>query len=140
MMQFIKRLIDCALRHEFIRYFIVGGLATVVDWSSFFVFNQLADVHYQLSLIVAWSLGTLVHYMLSRFFAFRSQARQVGLQLAAHVVVSVISLGLSTLAMYLLIEVLKTQPMAGRILTTAAIFIINYLMHKNFTFNRRLIK
>lgn len=128
------------LRHQFMRFLCVGGVATIFDWSTFYLFNQIVGTHYQFALVAAWLIGTLVHYSLNRFFTFRSKARQVGIQLTAHIGVSVVSLGMSALSMYILVDVVLLNPMLGRVLTTGVMFMFNYLFHKYFTFNERWIE
>jgi putative flippase GtrA len=128
------------LSHQFTRFLCVGGVATIFDWSTFYLFNQIVGVHYQFALIAAWLIGTLVHYSLNRFFTFHSKAQHVGIQLTAHISVSVVSLGMSAIAMYILVDVVLLHPMFGRVLTTGLMAMLNYLMHKYFTFNERWIE
>ena len=140
MIQRLETLLRWLMQHQFVRYVFVGGVATVADWGTFWIASDALQAHYQTALVTAWFLGVLVHYTLSRYFAFRSRAKQVTRQVAAHITISIISLGLSALSMYILIETLDFKPMAGRVTTTAAIFVFNYFMHKYFTLNERWIK
>ena len=43
---------------QFLLYFIVGGLATIVEWSAFYVLNSIFKVHYASATALAFILST----------------------------------------------------------------------------------
>jgi putative flippase GtrA len=140
MIRKLTALIRFLFEKQFVRYIFVGGVATVVDWGTFYILNVLLRTHYQVSLVIAWLLGVLVHYTLNRLFAFRSKAKQVFKQIATHITISILSLGMSSLFMYILVELVSLFPMYARILITAIMIIFNYFMHRLFTFNEKWVQ
>jgi putative flippase GtrA len=123
----------------FIRYGIVGAIATAVDWGSFYISAYLLNLYYQISLVISFVLGTLSNYILNRTITFKSKTKNKA-QIAVHFGISLISLGISSLLMFLFIEKLFIGKMVARISTTALVFFLNYFMHKNITFNKRIFK
>ena len=55
---------------EFLLYVIVGGIATVAEWVSFFVLEKLS-VHYAIATTLAYFTGTLVNWAAGRILIFK---------------------------------------------------------------------
>lgn len=136
MINFFKRLHSI----EFIRYFMVGVAATLADWGMFYLLAVLFDVYYQFSLSAAIILGAIVYYTLNKIFTFRCKSRAIAQQLSVYAAVVIISLGISSVIMFLLIDILLVFKMNARILTTIVMFFMNYAMQKYLTFNKRVFK
>ena len=136
MINFYKRLHSI----EFIRYFMVGVVATLSDWGLFYLLAVFFNVYYQFSLATALILGAIVNYTLNKIFTFRCKSRAIVQQLSVYAGVVIISLGISSVTMFLFIDILLLFKMYARILTTFIMFMINYLLQKYLTFNKRIFK
>jgi putative flippase GtrA len=125
---------------RFVRYILVGGIATGVDWSLFYILALTLNVYYLLSLILSFSAASITHYILNKIFTFKCKSKMVVKQFFYFISISIISLILSTLIILILVDLMLIQKMISRIITTLILFILNYFMHKYFTFNRRFFK
>ena len=165
------------INNKAFRYILVGGVATIVDWSVFTIFKITFGLHRQASLTVAFACGTIVNYFFNKFFTFKCTSKQIKLQASTHVLISIVSLLCSmglmftfmkiNFALYLntidIIDVtlhfsINKQHIVDHALhmtkeqltlyteiicrmgVTLTMLVINFFMHKNITFNKRLFK
>jgi putative flippase GtrA len=133
-------LIKKILKFEFIKFFIVGGVSTLIDWGTFFVLSILLGFYYQFSLIFSYTLGAITNYYLNKNFTFHNNSKKIVLQFTTFFSLALFSLFVSMLIMYLFVDILFMHEMLSRMITTALVFILNYAMHKYITFNKKFFK
>ena len=134
-MKALKKIISST----FIKYGIVGAISTIIDWGSFYISSYHLGLHYQISLGIGFVFGTISNYLLNRKITFNSKTKNRA-QIFVHFGLSIVSWGVSSLLMLLFVEKMLMAKMIARITTTALVFFLNYVMHKNITFNKRLFK
>ena len=127
-------------KFDFVKFLIVGALSTIIDWGSFFLIAIILGLHYQISLVIAYTFGGITNYVLNKFFTFKNYSKQIALQLVTFFTLAFTSLLISMVIMFFLVEVFILHEMISRILTTFIVFIINYFMHKFITFNKNIFK
>jgi putative flippase GtrA len=143
--------IDKKSLKELLLFFIVGGLATVVDWIVFYLFNKQVGLHYIISVILSYSFGGATSYTLNKIFTFKDKSKDFALQISLFTLIMTGAYGLNILFMYLQIEVLfkklinlnnftLSAEMIARVITTGLVFIYNFMMHKFITFNKNMRK
>ena len=125
---------------EFFRYFLVGMAATAVDWGIFYFLAVMNNVFYQLALIVALSVGSLTNFSLNKVFTFRCKSRMLVQQMSVYIGVVIVSFATSSAIMFLLVDVFLLEKMFSRILTTFVMLLINYILQKYVTFNRKIFR
>ena len=133
----MRRVVEWGLRQRFFRYTFIGGLATVVDWTTFSLLAIFTTVHYELNLVAATCAGALTNYVGNRVFTFESRTRRIHHQLGVFVLITAISLGISAVLIYLLHARLGIAQIPSRILVTLLMLPVNYWFHKSLTFNKR---
>jgi putative flippase GtrA len=120
-----------------VRYVLVGGAATGVDWGVYYLCAIVAALHYQLSLVIAQVLAGAVHYLLNKTYTFRCTSRQIVRQIGAYVLVACAYLLLSMVVMYLLVDLLGVDKMLSRVATTGIMIVVSFFLHRAVTFNER---
>jgi len=140
MLDTIKQIYLFFVKVRFLRYLIMGGIATLIDWSSFYILALILGIYYLLALAISFSLASIAHYTLNKLFTFRCKSKKIAKQFSVSFSISIISLILSSIIMFALVDLLLIQKMISRIMTTFIVLIANYSMHKYFTFNRRFFK
>lgn len=140
MIEKIIKKIKFILKFELIKFFIVGGISTIIDWSSFYLIGIILGIHYQISLVIAYTLGGITNYTLNKLFTFQNKSKQITLQFITFFTLAFISLLISMTIMFIFVEIFYINEMISRILTTFIVFIINYAMHKFVTFNKKIFK
>jgi putative flippase GtrA len=123
---------------EFLPYFIIGGIATLIDWSVFSAATLWLGLHYQLAVTLSYSTAGIMHYISNKYFTFQCKSKQIGSQLSVYIVVGIVGLTLSMLIIGVLIDLFAINKIWARVLTTVLMLVPNYLMHKHLTFSKKI--
>ena len=121
---------------KFVRFLIVGGVATVIQYSVLIV--TVERLHW--NAVVASSLGyflsAIANYLLNYYFTFRSDNRH---RVAAtrFALIAAAGLTLNALLMELLAEKLHLPYVLAQILATVGTLIWNYWANSKWSFGRR---
>ena len=115
---------------QFFIYFIVGGLATIVEWVAFYVLNSLFAVHYAFATTLAFILSTAANWLFGRLILFRDSKQNTAKELVKIYMVSIIGLLMNIAIMFVAIEKLGIQDMISKIIATGIVFIWNFLIRK----------
>lgn len=125
---------------EFFRFILVGGVATALDWSVFYLLAIKIMLYYQLSLMISFSLACIVNYTFNKLFTFRSKSKKIFRQFSLFSVIAIFSLLLTMILMFIFVDVLFIHKMLSRIFVTMIMLFFNYILHKFLTFNKRFFK
>jgi putative flippase GtrA len=124
-----------ALRLKVVRYAVVGGIATVVDFGIFTLFAVTMAYPYLLVGASSFAAGTLVNYLLSIRFVFASGVRfKRRTELAMVFLVSSVGLALHQLFLYLFVEFLALHLLAAKVLATGLVFSWNFGIRRYYVF------
>jgi putative flippase GtrA len=124
--------------NEFMIYFIIGGIATVIDWSTFWLLNSQLSLHYQWSLISGYSIAAIFHYTANKVLTFSCQSKKIGSQMSLYFFVTMTSLICSMGIMSFIVNCFAIEKLYARMLTTILILVPNYLLHKHITFSKKI--
>jgi putative flippase GtrA len=116
----------------------VGGIATVIDWGAFYALAIILGVYYQFALVCGFVLGSITHYTLNKKFTFKCKSTEIVKQFSLFFAIAIMSLLLSIFIMYVFVEVIQINQMLSRMITTGIMVSVNYLSHKNLTFNKKI--
>lgn len=117
---------------KFISYFFVGGMAAIVEWVSFAVFNVFSN--YNTATIIAFILATAFNYYLGKCLTFKN-CKQSKKDIISVFIVSGIGLIFNILLMNLFIKVLKfNYQMIAKIICTGVVFFWNYISRRLFIY------
>ena len=121
---------------KLIRYFIVGGIAAVVDISLFAIFAYILGYNYLVVAACSFILATLVNYFLSIRFVFISGVRfPPQHEVLLVFIISSAGLLINQLILFILVEYMVMDKMAAKLIATASVFLWNYLCRSQFVFN-----
>ncbi|USN45925.1 MAG: GtrA family protein [Candidatus Woesearchaeota archaeon] len=119
----------------FARFVLVGGVATLVDWTTFYLLTVHVGLYYQVSLFVGLFLGSVTGYALNKTFTFKSKTKQITKQFLMHSSIVAFAFICSGIIMYVFVDALHLPAFVSRIMTTGIIFLLNFILHKYITFN-----
>jgi putative flippase GtrA len=123
------------------RYFIVGGIAALIDISFFFIFAKLAGWNYLSIASAGFIIATFINYLLSIRWVFKSGIRFTKSQEILLVYcVSGVGLTLNLLVLYALVDCLEIELMLSKIIATASVFFWNFFIRRNFIFPQPVYK
>ena len=71
MRKIVQNLKDNRIFRDLALYFVVGALATAVEWVVFFITNNPLGLHYAIAVVVAFSLSTIANWWFGRLILFK---------------------------------------------------------------------
>jgi putative flippase GtrA len=121
---------------KFLKYFIVGGVAALVDVGGFLWLMGPLRAHWFAAACASFILATFVNYILSIVFVFESGARfrryqEIGLVF----LVSLIGLACNQIVLGLMIEKTGASQIVAKLVATSAVFFWNYGARRHFVFS-----
>lgn len=122
---------------QLFRYFFVGGIAFVVDFSLLWVLTYYAGLHYLLSASVSFTVGLAVNYVISILWVFnRHTVSNRWAEFAIFAVIGVAGLGLNALIMWAFTDILGCHYLLSKLVSTAAVFAWNFGVRRFVLFNK----
>ncbi len=112
---------------EQLAYLIVGCMTTLVNYILFALLTNAAGFYYLVSNIAAWVAAVVFSYFANGKWVYRSTSRRGWREAASFVLSRVFSLGLETLSLFLLVDLLGAGKMAAKLLVAVLVVIVNYL-------------
>lgn len=118
-----------------IRYFFVGGTAAVVDIGVFGVLVKVLGLPWFPVAAFSFVLATMVNYILSVRFVFKSGVRfRAQTELLLVFVVSAVGLAVNQAELWLLISRLSWDPLIAKVTATGSVFFWNYWARRHLVF------
>lgn len=77
---------------KFLKFGIVGASGMVVDYGVLFLMHNILDLNDILSNTISFTCAATSNYFLNRWWTFRSQEKQVGVEYAKFLAVSIVGL------------------------------------------------
>lgn len=133
----MKKLLKIAFFRQFFSYFLVGGIAAIVEWVSFALFSNLLNVNYIAATCLAFIFSTAANWFLGRLWTFRDNKSYIGKrekELLLVFTVSALGLLLNMGLMYLFVTVLRLDSamlkIIDKIASTGIVFFWNFFMRR----------
>lgn len=117
------------------RYFLVGGAAACVDIGLFLLFAKGLGLPYLRVAAATFVIATLVNYILSVRFVFRSGQRfGRRWEIALVYLVSGVGLALNQAILFACVEMVHLGLLLSKLTATGTVFFWNYLARRFFVF------
>ncbi|MDO4670756.1 MAG: GtrA family protein [Aerococcus sp.] len=120
------------LIEQFIKFGIVGVVATVIDFAVYFVLTDVIGIHYLIANLLSFSISTVFNYWASMRYVFES--KYVGKDRAREAVIfvtlSILGLGVQQLSLWLAVTKLLLGTTFGKIAATAVSMVFNFVTRK----------
>lgn len=121
---------------EVIMYLIFGVLTTVVNIVVYYIFNDVLQVHYMISNVIAWILSVLFAYITNRKYVFESNSDSIITEFTKFVGSRVSTGILDMVMMWLFVDLLHVNSMLSKIISNAFVIISNYVLSRLFVFKK----
>lgn len=123
---------------QFLRYFVTGGLAFVLDFGTFTLALYYFGIHYLVSNLIGLATGNVVNYLLTMRWVFSTEKRKMGkhvlLEVIVFVLISLLGMGLNELLMFTFVGVLHIQEMVSKVCAAIIVLLYNFLARKYILF------
>lgn len=133
----MEKILSNKLVKQFLSYFMVGGIAAIVEWVMFALFSNVLNIDYLIATCLAFIFSTATNLVLGRLWTFKESKNfegKKGQETAAVFLVSAIGLLFNMGLMYLFVTVigLNTPVLKtiSKIAATGIVFIWNFLIRK----------
>lgn len=125
---------------QFLRYFVTGGLAFVVDFGAFALALYCFEIHYLLANLIGLMFGNVVNYLLSLGWVFSAEKRKMEkhrlLEITVFVIISLVGMGLNELLMLLMVGFAGLNEMLSKIVAAGIVLMYNFLARKFILFHK----
>ena len=125
---------------QFLRYFVTGGLAFVVDFGAFALALYYFDIHYLIANLIGLAAGNVVNYLLTVGWVFSTEKRKmekhVFLEIVVFVLISLFGMGLNELLMYVFVGLLAIQEMVSKVAAAIIVLLYNFIARKFILFKK----
>lgn len=123
---------------EIILYGICGGFTTFLNIGLFYILNQF--INYKLSNLITLILVKLLSYVLNKIIVFRVKQRnkkELGKEFIRYGISRALTFGIDYFGLILLVDYYFISKTIGKIIMTAIVVIINYLLGKKYVFTKK---
>lgn len=121
-------------KSRFIRFCIVGGINTLIDFSVFFVAFSWAGFPVLAANALAFTAATANSYLLNKVWTFSDTAPHTRRKVMLFLIVALSGLALSSLVIALL--VMWMSPLLAKLLTIGVVLVWNFILNRLIVFKR----
>ena len=127
-----KKLIE-----QIIKFVIVGGIATIIDFSIFHILHNILNANVVYSNVIAFSISVIYNYIASVKWVFEvDEKKSKKKQLVFFFALSIIGLLINTIIVHLWVDILhfdsKIQSLFGKAIATGIVMVFNFVTRKIF--------
>ncbi len=124
---------------EFIRYLIIGGFTTIIsigvyDLCVVTFLSPESIVQLQAANMISWVAAVAFAYFANRVFVFESKNREILKEAINFCGCRLLTLWIDMLSMFVMVNVLKWNDKAAKILVQVVIVLLNYILGKYHVF------
>ena len=120
---------------EFVKYFLVGATAALVDWLAFFLLLHFApELNYLIDVAIAFLVATYVNYWLCIRYVFGSGRHGAVTTFGLLYIVSGIGMCLDMSFVWGLVQLIGMPMMPSKVISTGLVFFWNFGARKAWVF------
>lgn len=124
---------------EAVRYVLIGGCTTLVDYAVFYLMTGAWGLDITVSNVASTILAVVFAYITNKLLVFRSHTATAG-ALAAEILrflgARLATMGLEIGGVFLLVNILGQDKLAGKAITIFLVILVNYFLSKFLVFRR----
>lgn len=126
---------------EIINYLVFGGLATVVNFVTYFIVARLMGIDEVLSSGISWFFSVLFAYITNKLFVFESKTdgiKAVLIEMGSFFLARIVSGILCDVGTFaLMVKVFNINDLFAKIVTQVMVVIVNYVFSKLIIFRKK---
>ena len=123
---------------QIIKFIMVGGSATILDWLLYYVLYNYLNVSPLIANVLSYSISTIYNYFMSVKCVFNVNDKYSKKKaFTIFIILSLIGLLLSELLIYIMIDKLNMNKMLSKIISTILVMIFNFITKKRFLENKK---
>lgn len=133
-LQLKKQLSQQSIR-AFVKFCMVGAGSTLLSYTVFYVLYSKCTMYYLLSSVIGYVSGLIFGYFLNKLWTFNVKKNSI-LLAVKYVSIYMVSLGLSMLFLYVLVEYARVNPLLSNVFVIMVSTFTNFFGVKLFVFKK----
>ena len=126
---------------EIINYLVFGGLATVVNFVTYFIVARLIGIDKVLSSGISWFFSVLFAYITNKLFVFESKTdgiKAILIEMGSFFLARIVSGILCDVGTFaIMVKVFNINDLFAKIVTQIMVVIVNYVFSKLIIFRKK---
>ena len=126
---------------EIINYLVFGGLATVVNFVTYFIVARLMGIDEVLSSGISWFFSVLFAYITNKLFVFESKTdgiKAVLIEMGSFFLARIVSGILCDVGTFaIMVKVFNINDLFAKVVTQIMVVIVNYIFSKLIIFRKK---
>ena len=126
---------------EIINYLVFGGLATVVNFVTYFIVARLIGIDKVLSSGISWFFSVLFAYITNKLFVFESKTdgiKAILIEMGSFFLARIVSGILCDVGTFaLMVKVFNINDLFAKVITQIMVVIVNYVFSKLIIFRKK---
>jgi putative flippase GtrA len=119
-------------------YFVVGLLATLVEWGSFWVLDYAIGIQYLIATIIAMIISTFSNWLFGRLMTFRNAEKgNTLIEIGKIYITSFAGIGLNVLLMWIMVDKCTMNEMLSKVIATGFVFFYNYFIRTLYIYKNK---
>lgn len=120
------------------RYGIVGGTGSLLGMGVIYLLTDIFHIYYIVSFIIAFCVSTANNYLWNTLWTFNGYKGSI-FGYGKFIITSLITLGITTLFMYILTSILGVWYMISTVLVTLCGFPINFILSRKIVWRNKAV-
>jgi putative flippase GtrA len=114
-----------------VKYFVVGGICTILDFSLLYIFTKIFGIYYLVSSIFSFLAGVILNYILSSYWVFKVHiVENKTYEFLGYLLISLVGLALNTGSIWFLSTMFGIYFMISKLLATSVTYFWNFFGRK----------
>src|SRR5688572_6942295 len=123
----IKRIKNNPLTKKIMKFGVVGGICTMLSYGIFLLLSEVFHMNYLVAQVISYLAGLVLGFVLNRNWTFSSHLEEDEKYFTRYLLVYLVSLGLSNVFLWLLVENLNFESWFANILATVLSTATNFI-------------
>ena len=129
----ISKIKNNKLLMQIIKFVIVGGISTVIDYIIFFILHDILKWNTIISNVLGFTVSVIYNYIASIRWVFDvNKDNDQKKQFIIFITLSIIGLIINTGIVYVCVDIIKLYSLIGKVIATAIVMVFNFITRKAF--------
>ena len=129
----ISKIKNNKLLMQIIKFVIVGGISTVIDYIIFFILHDILKWNTIISNVLGFTVSVIYNYIASIKWVFDvNKDNDQKKQFIIFITLSIIGLIINTGIVYVCVDIIKLYSLIGKVIATAIVMVFNFITRKAF--------
>ena len=121
------------LVNKIIRFSIVGGIATLIDFACLFIFKEFLNFNVILANTLSFIISVTYNYIASITWVFDvNKNKNKNMQFILFIIFSIVGLIINNIILYILTDKLNIYYLISKVVATLIVMVFNFVTRKKF--------